>query len=235
MKKVKLVLTMAALVFSMMLLFSMSALALTDGDWEFQLLDNQVEITKYNGTETNVIIPSHIYNTPVTSISGRNLFPTAVSVTFPSTITKIPPYVCNTSYGQNKILETVVLPEGVQILEADAFHNCIALKNVTLPSTLTHIKGGWYEGAFQGCESLLSINFPENLVEIGRYAFSGTGLIEVDLSKTVKLTSVGSDTFKDCKNLKKVTLGPALVAVGQEMFYNCTALKEVVFTEAQKT
>lgn len=42
MRKVKQLLIAAVIVISAMLCFSMNALALTEGDWEFQLLDNEV-------------------------------------------------------------------------------------------------------------------------------------------------------------------------------------------------
>lgn len=226
MKKVKLLLTMAVIVFSTMICCSMSAFALTDGDWEFKLLDNEVTITGYNGTEENVVIPSHIFNTPVTAVSGSNLFPTAVTLTFPDSVSTVCSYICN-RVGTNNVLETVILPEGVRVIEANAFHNCESLKNIVLPNTLTNIKGGYYEGAFQGCKSLESINFPENLVEIGRYAFEGSGLKEIDMSLAIKLENIGSCAFSRCENLKKVKLGNGLKALSGEMFAYCSALTDV--------
>ena len=43
-----------------MLLFGMSASALTEGDWEFKLLDDQAVITDYLGDGGDVVIPSTI-------------------------------------------------------------------------------------------------------------------------------------------------------------------------------
>lgn len=39
--------------------------------------------------------------------------------------------------------------------------------------------------------------------------------------------SVGSEAFKDCKNLKKVELGPYAVIIAISAFLNCTSLEEV--------
>lgn len=223
MKKFLITLT---LVISAMLCLSLNAFALTDGDWEFKLLDNEVIITGYNGSEKNVVIPSHIFNTPVTAVDGSNMFPSAVTLTFPDSVSKICPYLCVRS-GSNTTLETVILPEGLRVIEANAFHNCKALKNIVLPSTLTNIKGGYYEGAFQGCESLEKINFPANLVEIGRYAFEGTGLTEIDMTASTKLESIGSCAFSRCGNLKKVKLGYGLKSTSGELFSYCSSLTDV--------
>lgn len=54
MKKTKLLLIIAVIIFSTMICYSMSAFALTEGDWEFQLLDNEVTITKYIGEGADV-------------------------------------------------------------------------------------------------------------------------------------------------------------------------------------
>ena len=62
MKKVKLLLTIAIIVFATMICCSMSAFALTEGDWEFQLLDNEVEITKYIGDNLEVVVPDTIFD-----------------------------------------------------------------------------------------------------------------------------------------------------------------------------
>ena len=48
--------------------------------------------------------------------------------------------------------------------------NCTTIIGVTLPNTITTIKGG----AFQCCEALKSINLPSSLEEIGNASFQCT-------------------------------------------------------------
>ncbi len=104
MKKAKLLLTMALIVFSAVILCSMSAFALTDGDWEFQLLDNEVSITKYLGNGGKVVMPETIYGAPVTSMDARTFKTEAeiVSITFPSGMKKIPLQCFNSLVGNKK-------------------------------------------------------------------------------------------------------------------------------------
>lgn len=116
MKKVKLLLTMAAIAFSTMICCSMSAFALTDGDWEFQLLDNEVLITSYLGADSNVVIPETIYGCPVTNMNGGTFMRKEItSITFPSTMKRIPAQCFNSPVGNSKgVLEEIILPEGVE-------------------------------------------------------------------------------------------------------------------------
>lgn len=61
-------------------------------------------------------------------------------------------------------LKSIVIPEGVKsigYLDAEgneagsAFQNCMSLKEITLPSTLTNV----YRGSFYGCDALAKVNF----------------------------------------------------------------------------
>ncbi|MBQ7960234.1 MAG: hypothetical protein IJ285_03350 [Clostridia bacterium] len=59
---------MMVFVFSVMLCCSFNAFALADGDWEFQLLANEVKLTGYIGEGGDVIIPEMVYGCPVTEM-----------------------------------------------------------------------------------------------------------------------------------------------------------------------
>ena len=46
-----------------------SAAALTEGDWEYQLLGNEAQITGYNGAGGDIVIPSSLGGATVTEIT----------------------------------------------------------------------------------------------------------------------------------------------------------------------
>lgn len=84
----------------------------------------------------------------------------------------------NGVFKGNTSLRSVVVPEGVKVVEIDAFRGCTALETVDLPSTLKRIG----KGAFAGCSKLKKADVPSGVTFIGAAAFSGcTSLEEIVL------------------------------------------------------
>lgn len=231
-----------------MLYMSVTAFALTEGDWEYQLLEDHAVITGYNGSAADVIIPDTLAGVPVTGVTCDNnadeYFNNGIikSVTFPATVKEIHK-MC---YGSDT-LETVVLPEGVEEIADQAFSGCKNLKNITLPSTLKKI--GF--AAFGDCSSLTSINFPASLETTGSGVFGGSGLVNADMSACTNLKKVDTSMFRDCASLEtarlpygfeevknfmfggctslvSVELPTTVTALGMEAFYGCTSLKSII-------
>ena len=57
----------------------------------------------------------------------------------------------------------IVIPEGVQFIDAHAFYGCAALESVALPTSLQRI----YYGAFDNCTSLRSLWIPSGVTYVG--------------------------------------------------------------------
>ena len=89
--------------------------------------------------------------------------------------------------------KNTTIPSTVTSIGYGAFNGCSGLTSVTIPSSVTSI--GYY--AFNGCTGLTSITIPEGVASIGNYAFSGcSGLTKVivpDIAKWCKI-SFASDT-----------------------------------------
>ncbi|NLF61087.1 MAG: leucine-rich repeat protein [Lentisphaerae bacterium] len=101
-------------------------------------------------------------------------FGDAAEVNVPATFAGKPVTVIGANaFTGNENLTTVVLPEGLQRIEADAF-SFSALSSVTLPSTLQYIGAG----AFYGCR-LEQLALPAGLTEIGEDAFSWCKLTSI--------------------------------------------------------
>ena len=85
------------------------------------------------------------------------------------------PYDLGTSFSDCKVLNEVVLHDGIKVI------------------TLS---------MFEGCESLTSIVLPSSLEYIGSLAFRNSGLTEIEIPCSV--SSVGSAVFSHCMNLKDI-------------------------------
>lgn len=51
--------------------------------------------------------------------------------------------------------------------------------------------------------------------------------------KTYKVTQIAQSAFKNCKKLKKVTIGKNVTAIGKQAFQNCTSLKTVTIKSSK--
>lgn len=233
MKKIKLLLTMVVIVLATIVCCSISASALTEGDWEFSLLDNEVTITKYVGQGGDVVIPESIYGCPVTKLEKALLYHSynseITSIIIKAKIRDIP----DSFAGGQKKLTHVILPEGVESVGERAFGGCKSLETINLPSTVKTL----YDNVFNQCTSLSSVKLPEGIESVGGGCFAYTAITEMDLSNvSVVLNQRFGSTrmFEGCKNLKYVILSPMVETIAEKFFINCTSLEEVIMPNGIK-
>lgn len=113
----------------------------------------------------------------------------------------------------------------VTYLTPNAFYNCKLLERITLPDTLTEIRGFTWDGygTFGGCTSLVSINIPDGVTTIGKQAFSNCSSLVIDyLPNTI--TSIGSNAFHGCSSLNLLSLPSNLTTIEYGTFGGCTSL-----------
>ena len=236
--------------------------------WETAVID----AAKAQG---KLIIPSFFDGKAVVRAKGFNNCTGLTGVIFPDTVEYISGFGnCQNltrvrwSAGLKEIigksfdgtaLETLVLPEGVEMLE-NAFGNCTRLKSVSLPSTLTKI--GNYVGTppFSGCHNLESIEIaagnevyasdgncimrkadntlvlglkaskiPSYTEHIGNYAFRDSGAESIALPEGV--TSIGDYAFAHNDRLKEITLPQSLTSIGWYAFSDCFALGKIAIPD----
>ncbi len=161
------------------------------------------------------------------------------------------------AFYNNKILQTVQLPEGLETVNGEAFKGCTALETVVFPSTITEIN----YSAFEGCEKLSDVKLPTSLESLGYHAFKGcASLTSIEIPKTLSSVSgltnaspfVGCDNlaeitfesgivkvpgymFKNLKTLTNIEIPDGVEEIGAQAFYNCIALKDVSLPESLKT
>ena len=205
------------------------------GDFEYSVCPDTaseeyrgtIEITRYLGTDYEVVIPAEIDGKKVTLI-GDYLFyknENLKSVKLPDTIISIGTEafsLCksletvNIPSGVKEIggafrscekLTSIVIPEGVEYIYFDTFKDCTSLKNVQLPNGLKMI----YDFAFENCSSLTEISIPDSVEELGTGVFAGcTSLQSIVIPENVSYIGkgifTGSAVYKDAKNWSDGTL-----------------------------
>lgn len=132
-----------------------------------------------------------------------------------------------------------------------SFKNCVSLKHINLPSSITSLKDDcfyMYNDEQQGggmtsvvlpygltsipnycftyCINLKDFAIPDTVTSIGAYTFADcTSLENIFLPNSI--TSIGVGAFEDCTSLKSVALPSNLTSIGGSMFHDCLSLTEV--------
>jgi hypothetical protein len=84
--------------------------------------------------------------------------------------------------------------------------------------------------AFFGDKHLKRIILPDNLVSIGKQAFSECLLTEISIPNSV--TTIGNEAFSQCRRLASVSIGNDIDSIGDKAFNRCDDLTTVRFTGA---
>ena len=167
--------------------------------------DGTVTITKYTGSDTDVVIPSTINGKKVTAI-GDNAF-----------------------YYNEKIT-SVVIPNGVTSIGADAFHGCRGLVSVIIPDGVISIGNN----AFERCRGLVSVIIPDGVISIGNSAFNYCDALKsVTIPNSV--TSIGANAFSDCSALTSITIPNSVNSIGRNAFSGCSGLTSITIEEGVTT
>lgn len=236
---------------------------LTYGDFSYTVKeDGTVEITGYDGTETDVEIPSEIDGMSVTGIGASAFFGSNIQkVIMPDTITYIEYqafFMCRNlekitlsanliKIGQNAFmycenLKEIDIPDSVENILDSAFYDCRNLTSVIIPANLKYIS----QGIFGMCTNLNEIVVDENntavISENGiLYNKSKTQLLrypagktgEVVISSTVR--DIEANAFSGLKDIKCVVIPDNVIRIHGSAFSECDNLESVVVSENATT
>lgn len=164
-----------------------------DGESEFVVDDGTYRcgIKAYLGNDTNITIPDKINGIEVGSINERCF--------------------------KNSNIESVTLPSSVTSIEQQAFYGCDNLKSINL----SNVKFIGTE-AFTNCPSLTD-NIDLSSVEmISERGFAGTYFKTMNLPKC---TDIRDSAFEDC-TMQKIVLNNA-TNLGSNVFKNCKNLEMI--------
>ena len=208
-------------------------------------------ITKYNGTDTVVVIPSKINGVTVTTIGtdaflGLNI----TSVTIPGSVTEIGANafagctnLTSVTYGgdwsnltiqsgnpavqdaaNEQLFDFEFTPDNTAVIVK---HYRGAAADVTIPSR--------YKGkpvtvidpvAFYNNSAVTSVTIPDSVTAIPDYAFGYCSQL-TNISIPNSVTFIGFSAFNSCTSLKSITLPSSLSTIQSYAFYNCENLKTI--------
>ena len=217
MKKMLFVMVLAILCVGM----AMTANAEKFEDYEYSILDDgSVEITKYTGSSTDLIVWGDLEGMTVTSIASY-------------------------AFAGNDELVSVFIPESVSNIGSSAFNICKSLECIMVSDDNDFYSSSngvlfdkekttlyCYPLGKQEPEYIL----PESVITIGEYAFSGyenkTGYYGNHYLENItfsnNLVSIGREAFADCSALKRLDVSDSVKTIESYAFNGCTALKDVL-------
>ena len=154
-------------------------------------------ITKYNESDTVVVIPSKINGFTVETIDHGAFERSAVtSVTIPDSVT----FIGEAAFANCSNLTNISIPNSVTSIGLSAFEHCTRLKSITLPSSLRNIS----MFLFHNCSQLTTIQIPDSVLSIQDYAFGNCISLET-IHIPVSVTSIGVYAFNGCPSSMTVT------------------------------
>lgn len=186
--------------------------------WVYAVLENGIELLRYDGDEVHITVPDKVDGLPVVAL-------------------------CSTFDGFYE-LKSVVVPEGVTDIEG-AFYGCEGLEKVTLPKTLVNLDHAFeccyslkelevwegvesFEYAFQGTK-IEHFTFPKGTLNIA-YAFEGAYCLKsVYIPCSVESTY---EAFNECESLETVVIEEGVQKLEDWTFFNCPSLKELTIPQS---
>lgn len=171
---------------------------------------DSIEITGFNNSVSDVVIPSEIEGLPVTAISTGAFYLSAItSIEVPDSVTSIG----EMAFLGCTSLKTVKLSTGVAKIEKNAFGSCSALREVQVAKdnpNFSSLDGVLYSKAqdtlviYPAAKTDAAYTIPGGVTSVAMYAFSENPYLET-LTIPNSLIKVGDSAFFNCKNLRAVS------------------------------
>ena len=120
------------------------------------------------------------------------------------------------AFNNNKILESVVIPESIEKIDDYAFGGCSALTSISPLRGVVTIGSH----AFDGCSNLSSIDLGSKLEEIGSYAFNGCKLLQT-IPLPEGLLRIEERAFNGCEALTRIDVPSTVTFLGLRLFVDC--------------
>ena len=186
---------------------------------------NSYSVSGFNGTASNVEIPSGYNSLPIVSIAS-GAFSNCTNLTR-VVLSESLTYIGSNAFSGCSNLTDVVLPDNVEVIEQSAFSGCSSLISIVMPSRLKDI----FTNTFSDCSSLTDIVLPTSLKEINKYAFKNCTSL-TDIVFPANLEKIYESAFENCTSLKEIYIPDNVSRIEQYAFYGCSAM--TIYCEAEK-
>jgi len=185
--------------------------------------------------EDNSSIPSSLKNLTINGgeIADYGFYgcKTLKNVNITGTLTNINEYAF--SYCTN--ITNVTISENVEKIELYVFAYCTSLIELVVDENNPVYNSG--NGAnciietatnklVSGCKTTI---IPTTVVDLGAYAFYGINIESISIPDNV--TSIGTSTFNNCRNLKNITIPKNVTMISHYAFNLCINLESVTFED----
>lgn len=136
-------------------------------------------------------------------------------------------------------LQYVIVDDGIQTINDNAFARCINLKSVYIPASVY----GVAPGAFSSCYNIETLTVdPGNEYIDSRD--SSNAIIDVDNDELLvacpstripaSVKSIGNMAFINCTTIEELVIPEGVESIGYDAFENCSSLKSVSLPESLK-
>lgn len=225
----------------------------------YEIINNEIKITKYLGSEDFVTIPETINHLPVTILGYQSISckPYMMGIKLPDTLKHIEEEaISNCQY-----LQYLLLPDNLETIGKKAFCGCDRLKRVFISAHICDID----VSCFDLCDSLISIdvskdnpyyqsidgilynkdqtillkypidkyektfNLPQTITHIGNHAFAYNFHLKSIVLSNVE--TIGNDAFKESMHLESILLPENIQYIGQDAFNECLHLTIYVYKD----
>ena len=139
-----------------------------------------------------------------------------------------------------KLLTSVVIPNGIAVIDYGAFNNCTSLTSITIPKSITNIG----PSAFNSCKSLKSVYITDiaawcNIVFNGNTSnplyraenFYINNELVTDLVIPEGVTTIKKNVFYNCNAFTSITIPKSIESIGKNAFYGCSSLEKLNITD----
>ncbi len=116
------------------------------GGYNYEILNGDVVLEEYLGSEEEIVVPSEVEGKKVVSIAKD-------------------------TFKNNTYVKKIVIPGSVRAVGVSAFKGCINLESLEIEEGTEFIASY----AFRNCKALKTVKLPDSLTEIGYGAFMDAG------------------------------------------------------------
>ena len=170
---------------------------------------------------TELKLPSNIEYLGRTILGGNK---GVTEIVIPKTLNSTGSSFSNLVEGDGPFAESNVqkatIEAGMKVIPESLFHKNSTLISVEIPDTVTEISR--YAFAQTGLEN---IELPSSVTTLQYEIFSGSKLVQINLPDSI--TGMGNAIFQNCSKLQKVKLPKVRYNIGDYTFAGCTSLEEI--------